>query len=306
MVFKPEDKRKVLEFIGYCLYRGYPIQKVLILLGEGGTGKSTFLNFLRSFVGEDHAEVISPQELASDRFSGIDLKNKLVNAPADITDDPLAHTAFIKSLTGDKVRGQKKFKDANAFINFAKQIFGMNKLPPVKDDTTGWYRRIEIVSMEHVLGETEFTTEFLASLTSKSELLGLFNLAVDALPGLMEWKAFTNQTSIEDTKKRYKAASRPEETFCDLFLSNVPGSMVAKDDIYDRYTIFCKKSGGVALSKNGFTGYIHKNVEWYPKVKDSNKERGVINGKTKPVWNDTAFNDQAWVEWCTAHDVIDV
>ena len=209
IVFKPEDIQKVLEFFGYCLYRAYPLQKALLLLGPGETGKSTFLTILRKFVGEDHAAVISPQELAGDKFAGIGLKNMLVNAPADITSETIQETAFIKCLMGDESRGQKKFQDATAFMNFAKQIFGMNKLPITRDRTTGWYHRIEIVPMTHVLGETELSTEFLQSLTSESELSGLFNLAMDSLRTLMAQKYFTNQTSIKNTKDLYDAASLP-------------------------------------------------------------------------------------------------
>lgn len=303
IVFKPEDIPKVLEFIGYCLYRAYHLQKALILLGPGGTGKSTFLTIIRNFVGEDHAAVIPPQELANDKFASIDLKNMLVNAPADITSETMQQTAFIKCLMGDKSRGQKKFQDAVAFKNYAKQIFGMNQLPKTKDRTTGWYRRIEIVPMTHVLGENELTTEFLESLTSESELSGLFNLAMDSLRTLMSQKHFTNQTSVRDTQSLYDAASMPEMTFSDRFLENVPNVMTPKDDIYTRYEIFCLKSNATPMTKNNLSTFIHKNVEWCPKPKNSNEEKGRIGKRIETVWKNTQFNAQAWVEWCKENGV---
>lgn len=38
----PVYQKTLKEWIAYCFYRGYPINKALWLYGEGGTGKSTF------------------------------------------------------------------------------------------------------------------------------------------------------------------------------------------------------------------------------------------------------------------------
>lgn len=299
VVLMPEDKQKMLEFIGYCLYRLYPIQKAIILLGPGGTGKSTLLSIMRAFVGAENSAVVTPQELAKDRFAGADLKGKLLNAPGDVGESKLEQTSFIKCLTGntDKIRGQHKHKDAFAYQNFAKQVYGLNQLPPTDDKTSGWYRRVEIVWMTHVLEDNEFSQEFLASLTSEEELSGLFNVVVEALRGLMNRMAFTNQTSTEDTRLKYEAASRPEETFCDTYMKNVSGSIISKDALYDYYKIFCEESGAIATTPNKFTKYVHQNVPWCPKPRNTNEERGNVGGVTRTVWKDTAFDLIAWDSW---------
>ena len=159
IVLKPEDIPKIIEFIAYCLYRGYPIQKIFIVLGPGGTGKSFLADILVHFVGEENKFSITPQELTKDRFAGADLYRKLLNIIPDVGDEKLAQTALIKALSGrtDKVRTQRKYGDPFEFVNFAKLFFGFNKLPETGDKTTGWYRRVEIVKMEHVLGETELS-----------------------------------------------------------------------------------------------------------------------------------------------------
>jgi hypothetical protein len=157
--------------------------------------------------------------------------------------------------------------------------------------------------MTHVLGEDEFSIGFLQSLTSESELSGLFNLAMDSLRTLMSRKHFTNQTSIKDTQSLYDAASMPEMTFCDRFLENVPNVMTSKDDIYTRYEVFCLKSNAPPMTKNNLSTFIHKNVEWCPKPKNSNEEKGRIGKRTETVWKNTQFNAQAWVEWCIENGV---
>jgi putative DNA primase/helicase len=294
-VLEPKDVPKILEFIGYCLYREYPIQFAFILFGPGGTGKSTLLSMMRAFVGSENSAVVTPQELAKERFAGADLRGKLLNAPGDVGDNELEQTALIKCLIGtDSVRGQRKFKDSFAFQNYAKQIYGLNKIPPTKDKTSGWYRRVQIIYMSHILGDTEFTTEFLKSLTSDEEMSGLFNVAVGTLRVLMDNKMFTNQTSIEDIRDKYESASRPEETFCETYIEEFDGAVITKDVLYEYYKTFCKESGAEAMPSGKFTRFIHKNVSWCPSPRNTNDERGNVGGVTKPIWKNTRFDLKAW------------
>lgn len=312
IVIKPMDIPKVIEFIGYCLYRKYPIQKVFILLGPGGTGKSFLIDVIQSFVGEENSFSISPQELTTDRFAAADLYRKLLNAMPDVGDAKLAQTALLKALTGrsDKVRGQRKFQDPFEFINFAKMLFGFNSLPETADKTSGFYRRIEIIRMEHVLGDKELSKEFIDKITSPEELSGLFNLAIKTLPDLLKRNTFTNETSRDDMAEQYEQISNPMKYFCEHFLKNVPDERISKDQLFSNYKEFCKAAGvpvpkkaGEQSAKNHLGRFIHNNVDWLLKAtRDPKDEVGRIGtegskGKTEAIWPDTEFDRQRFDEW---------
>ena len=298
-VFKADDVPKIIEFIAYSLYRKYSIQKAFVLLGPGGTGKSTFTDILAAFLGDENTFSISPQDLIKDRFAAADFYRKLLNIVPDVGNEKLTQTAVIKTLTGhkDKVRAQRKYQDPFDFINFAKMMFGMNELPETTDKTSGWYRRIEIIRMDHVLKENEFSKEFLDKLTSPAELSGLFNLAIKTLPDLLERGSFTNETSREETAEDYEALSNPMEYFCDNFLINAPGKQITKEDLFQEYVAFCTVAHlHVPKSGNSLGSYFHKNVDW---IKGRPKKDEVMKtgGKTVAIWADTDFDVEEFEAW---------
>jgi putative DNA primase/helicase len=304
-VLRPEDIPKIIEFAGYCLYRGYPVQKAFILLGKGGTGKSFLIDILRSFVGEENAFGISPQDLTKIRFASADLYRKLLDAVPDVGSEKMEQTAAIKALTGhkDKVRAERKYQDPFEFINYAKMIFGLNEIPETKDKTSGWYRRIEIIRMEHVLGQTEFSKEFIKNLTSPEELSGLFNLAIKMLPGLLERNAFTNEMQRDDTAEEYEAASNPIEYFCETFLMNVPGEVITKEALFERYKEFCRVAGAsVPKSGNKLGMHLHRNVHWLVgRPKKDEVARVKEGGDPVAVWPDTQLGEEAFEAWMKSH-----
>jgi P4 family phage/plasmid primase-like protien len=295
IVFKPDDVPKIIEFIGYCLYRGYPVQKALILLGSGGTGKSIFIDIVKHFVGEENTFSVNPQDMNKDRFATADLYRKLLDAVPDVGSEKLTQTAAIKALTGHKdiIRAQRKNQDPFQFVNYAKMIFGLNTLPETSDRTSGWYRRIEMVRMEHVLGDTELSKEFIAKLTSPEELSGLFNLTIKELPGLLDRNTFTNETSREDAAEAYEAASRPMEYFCEHFLRHAPEINITKADLFEKYQAFCKAVGVPVPNNSNMLGrHLHQNVEWLinrPKKDEVERIPGSNNKSPVAVWPDTEF-----------------
>ncbi len=295
-VARPEDRQKIYELFAYLLYRGYPIQKVFILLGPGGTGKSILLDVLRAFVGPTNCCSVSMQELADDRFASSDLYTKLANICGDLDQTALKASGTLKKLSSntDAIRAQHKGKDAFDFINHAKLIFSCNRLPPTPDDTTGFYRRFEIIPFEHVFTPEEYDAEFLAKLTALEELAGLFNKVVGSLPALLSRHAFTNQMSIEEAKARYAEMSATEDRFFELFVQEVPGCYWPKADLHARYAEYCKRLGVPAMGKNGFGRYIVRNVPW---VKGRSDCGTTVGGRRVAAWPNTYFDEEAFRRW---------
>ncbi len=308
-VARPDDIPKLYEIIAYLMYRGYPIQKIFVLLGPGGTGKSIFLDIAVEFLGRRNCASVSMHDLAKDRFASSDLDGKLANICGDLDNAAIGRTDLLKRLSSNKdiIRAQRKGQHAFDFVNYARLGFSCNQLPETPDDTTGFYRRFEIIPFEHVFTKDEYDKEFLQALTSPEELSGLFNKVVGLLPGLLERNEFTNGMTIEEARAKYKEMSKPEETFFDLFVKEQPGSYAVKATLYAGYVAYCKALNVPYLNTNKFGRYIMRNAGWIQdRMTREGKEKPTFTtrdeeGKPMAAWPDTAFDKNAFEEWVKAH-----
>lgn len=73
----PEDIPTLQEYMGYCLLPTTKGQKMLLMIGKGGEGKSRIGLVMRSMLG-DNMNTTSIQKVENNRFSRADLENKLL------------------------------------------------------------------------------------------------------------------------------------------------------------------------------------------------------------------------------------
>ena len=268
-VLREEDFRKALEFIGYCLYRAYPIQKAFILLGPGGTGKTHFIDTVCKMLGEDNISSVSMHDLERDRFATSDLYCKMLNSFGDMEQTALPNVNILKMLTSNKdvIRAQRKGEKAFEFINFAKMIFASNKLAKVRDDTSGFYRRVEILPFEHVFTQQEIeeseNENLLEKITSPEELSGLLNLVLPHLDALLERGSFHNSFTTATAKDKYKRASEPISAFIELHLEETADIYVAKQTIYAEFCKFCKLNDIEPMHQVPFGKAFKQLLPWY-------------------------------------------
>lgn len=299
---RAKDIPKIFEFIAYVLYRKHVIQKILLVYGPGSSGKSVVLDIIAAFVGEENKSAVSLQELSNNRFAGSDLFGKLVNVCADLDEATTENTGMLKKLTSekDKVRAERKFKDAFDFVNSAKLVYSCNKLPKTEDDSTGYYRRFEPCAFDkRIFDESDYDPVFINSLTSPNELSGLFNKVIKMLPDLINRGHFTNQLSIAEATNIYKTMSNLEESFFDKFVKEDLVSYVSKDELYTYYMGYCEKLCAPYLTKTKFGRYVMANIPW---VKGQGNAGRTITGNNNiprrvAVWLCTRLDKAAFDAW---------
>lgn len=296
-----EDITKLYEFVAYLLYRGYPIQKLLILFGPPNTGKSVFLDMLVKFIGEVNKSSVSLQDISKDRTALVDFYGKLANLCGELSKEVI-YTDAVKKLTSntDTIRARDVYKSRIEYINFAKLVFVTNILPPVGEDIKGFAKRVEIAIFDHVYTKEEYDKEFLDSLTSPKELSGLFNKAVKLLPDLIKRNAFTNQLTTEKATKLYSERSTPEENFLDKFVSENPEKYVGKKELHEFYVKYCDTLKISPRTINRFGAYIKENINWISK-EDMKAVKKVV-GVAIAIWPNTFFDQTAFNRWLDNKD----
>src|SRR5271157_2483583 len=212
----PEDVLILQEFFGYCLFRGYPLAKLLLLVGDGRNGKSTLLSILMDMLGRDNCSNRYLQSL-SERFTLGNLVEKLANIAPDIPAKDVLDTAVIKTVSGnDQITVENKYQLAYSALLYAKLIFSANKLPRINDDTSGFYSRIKLINFPYAYKDNPKPGERQADIHLKEKLLaelpGILNWSLEGLRRLMKKEAFTENAMDDNTKVCYQVYSDPAET----------------------------------------------------------------------------------------------
>jgi putative DNA primase/helicase len=293
-VMETEDINKFFEFAGYCLFRLYPIQKVFILLGPGRTGKSYVLDVLRQFIGDANSCSVSLTNLANNRFAGSDLYGKLLDVVNEMDSGQLLSSDLFKQITGgskDPIRAERKYEHGFNFINFAKLVFATNKLPKTCDNTTGFYRRFEIIRCDHVFTADEYDAETLDHLTDPEELSGFFNEVVGKLPELLYRRAFTGEMSPDEIKEIWEENAEPIVDFADRFIdAHAPEHVVTKEELHEWFLKYCRLVGTTEREwtiRRFNSGLKQIISEFKNNVHD--KTYRPTGGRPCKVWYDTRF-----------------
>ena len=261
-----DDIKLLVELAGYCLFRKYSIQKSFMLVGNGANGKSTYLQLLNSFLGQDNICAVSLQDLEHNRFSGSNLYRKLANIYADLPKIALRNPGTFKMLTGgDFVTGEKKFKNQFFFYNYAKLIFSANQVPYVEDDSNAFFRRWIIINFPNKFEGSKADTELLDKLTTPEEMSGFLNLALTGLKEVLNNNGFSYSKTTEEIREIYIKASDPIGAFVSECIVQSPEDFVEKDELYNSYSVYCRQRKCPVVDKSVFSKNFRKycQVEHY-------------------------------------------
>ena len=142
-LLQPEDIPTLQEFLGYCLLPTTKGQKMLMLIGKGGEGKSRIGLVMRSLLG-DSMNTTSIQKVESNRFSRADLENKLLMVDDDMDLSALPKTNYIKSIVTSECKMDMERKGVQSYqsqlyVRFL--CFGNGALTALHDKSDGFFRR---------------------------------------------------------------------------------------------------------------------------------------------------------------------
>lgn len=267
----------VKQYIGYLFYRSHaPAQEMLFFKGDGGEGKSTFINFIaQHLIGDENVAAISPQELTEDKFSRVELLGKSVNLCADIPEQFIEDSTTLKRLTGcDRLLVQYKGIQGFFMISYAKMIYSANKLPSFKDLSGGFSDRLAVVKFingnQRKEGATFWKNHDMKEVEKEATAF--------AYTCIQEFRKVFNGRKVQFTKPE----SVTKETSNWLFENDHIGEFVAEatkihidetrgeiaSRVHNEYQAFCKESGYYPKSSTAIKHYLES--KGIPKLRSRN------------------------------------
>lgn len=269
-----EGKQELIAFIkraiGYSLTGSIKEQCIFILHGVGKNGKSTFLDTVRSMIGEYTKNANVSVFLKTDKQNFEEIA-RLQSARFVTTTEPeegeFLSESFIKQATGgEPLTARYLYKGSFEFIPEFKIWMGTNHKPKIKGSDLGIWRRIMLIPFSYIVPESERDPDLTNKL--KRELPGILNWAIE---GCMEWQ----KSGLNAPKEVLQATDdyRGEMDLIQLFLDECTekkdSAIMKSGDIYRVYEAWCTQNGEYKMSNTKFALKL--------------KERGIKKGRTSTM-----------------------
>ena len=246
-----DDREMLLQYIGLCFTTDVSQQKMLVICGEGGTGKSTLINLIQDVIGARNISNVSLNELA-ERFKPILLMGKLLNSCADLEIDALDDVSMTKKLVGeDKVDGEHKGLRPVSFNNYSKLLFSTNELPLVRNEKTqGFFRRLLVLTMDKEPQSKDPELKY----KLRKEIPYLIHISMQALRRMYEQGGITISENSKKATRQLRMDSDTVAAFLEewCIVTKDEKDKVDKTSLFDKYSEYCKETERQAHTKTNF------------------------------------------------------
>ena len=253
------------QYIGYLFYRSYaPAQEMVFFKGDGGEGKSTFINFIaKHLIGDENVSAVSPQELSDDKFSRVELLGKNVNLSADIPEQFISDSSVLKRLTGcDRLLVQYKGIQGFFMINYAKMIFSANILPRFRDLSEGFADRLAVIKFingdQRKEGATFWKNHDMRKV--EAEAPAFAHACMKEFIKILDGKKaqFSKPKSVTDATAKWIFDNDHVSEFMEastvIHINDERGEIAAT--VHKEYNAFCSDNGYYAKSPQAIRDYL--------------------------------------------------
>lgn len=288
----PEQTEKTTllkQFCGYCLSSSMLYDRALFIVGDGGNGKSTFVDTIAMIFGHDATSHIDLESLYG-AFGMDGLIGKRLNIIEEVHGNYYQSNKLKKLISGEQVTIDIKYKPQFTFRPQTKFIFSVNMLPRVDDTSTATERRIcAITFLNNYRKNPNFKLRSSVGLLA-GELSGILNWMLDGANDLAEMGNFI----ITQEQTRMLDEYRQENSSVEGFLSQCiildPESSLDTTDLYNEYKKWSSSDGGRKIKANiTFTKEVKEfgkkdNKFTYIPREYGDKESRFVGIKLSPQW----------------------
>lgn len=231
------------QIAGYCLLKKNLFEKFFIFQGEGGTGKSTYLNLLHKLVGGDtNCSHVSLSDFDKDYYL-VSTLSKLLNIDDDVVDAKVMEgTGRFKSLvSGNIISARQIYREVISFVPYVTCVFSCNRLPRIMDKTSGMYRRLILVELNH---KVENPDPLFMNKVTETDMEYFLYKAVKAIQIAIEEGHFRINQSEQALLNKFKRRQSPLSEWLyemDMRLKDIIGKKC--QTLFSEFRTWCENNG---------------------------------------------------------------
>ncbi len=275
-----DSRTRLMDHFAACLDRRPKKRRALLCIGERDTGKSTFLNVMETFLGQNNVSNVPLQQLCGeDKFAAAQLYGKVANIYADLSTIPLKQLGQFKALTGgDWLSAQAKHKDMFKFRSHVKLLFSANKPPDVKDITDdAFFSRWDPIYWKQQWKPSEQDKNLEAKLTRPEELSGILNILIGYAQRQIRTGRFHFESSPVEVRDLWLSEAEPARNFLKEAATAKMDSLLKRADLFAQWNEWRKPREISHVSETRFNDLVS---QMFSAKKVSRK----IGGKSTECW----------------------
>ena len=262
----PEDIPTLQEFMGYCLLPTTKGQKMLMLIGRGGEGKSRIGVVLRALLGSNMATG-SIAKIESSRFARADLEHELVMLDDDMKLEALPQTNHIKAIVTAELpmdlerKGQKRYQ-GDLYVRFLG--FGNGSLKALYDRSEGFFRRQIILTTK--LKDTNRVDDPFIAEKMCAEAEGIFLWCLDGLRRLIsnDYRFTLSERARENMAEAVSDGNNAVDFMrSEGYIRLKADAEASSRDVYAVYKLWCEDNVLHPLSARSLSAYLNENQREY-------------------------------------------
>lgn len=261
-----EDIPTLQEYMGYCLIPTTAAQKMLIITGKGGEGKSRIGVVMKALLG-DNMTLNSIAKIEGNPFARADLEHMLVMVDDDLQMDALKQTNYLKSIVTAELpmdlerKGIQSYQ-GQLYVRFL--AFGNDSLQALHDRSHGFFRR-QIILTARERDPNRKDDPFLAhGLVKEKE--GILLWCLEGLERLMlrDFQFTISRRAAVNLSDAVLRGNNAEEFMKSQgYIQFDPEGCVSSKLLYDVYRDWCRDNALHPLSSSSFWGHMNQNTSRY-------------------------------------------
>lgn len=265
-LLEPEDIPTLQEFIGYCLIPSTKGQKMLIITGKGGEGKSRIGVVLRALLGGS-MNTGSIAKVEKNPFARADLEHELLLLDNDMKIEALPQTNNIKAIVTaelpmDLEKKGKQSYQGDLYVCFI--ALGNEALHALYDRSVGFFRR-QIILTARDRDQNRTDDPFIAEKMC-AEAEGIFLWALEGLRRLIanDYRFTVSVRARENMDEAVKDGNNIVEFMQSQgYFSFKADYEASSHDLYSVYRMWCSDNAANELSAKSFSSYLKGHEKEY-------------------------------------------
>ena len=279
----PEDIPTLQEFIGYCLIPSNKGQRMMVIKGNGGEGKTQIGTTLESIFGTNMKDG-SIGKISENRFARADLEHIPLCVDDDMKMEALKQTNYIKSIVTAQGKMDLERKGTQSYQGwmFARLLaFSNGDLQALYDRSDGFYRRQLVLTAKGKAPGRIDDPDLGEKLKAEAE--GIFLWTFAGLQRLVSnGFKFTESFRIQENRESVRRDHNNVFSFLesDGYIQLKADSSISSKDLYAIYRMWCDENSLMPLKARSFSDAIVANAQRYNLEHCNN----VTNPAGRRVW----------------------